>query len=268
MLGLEFLINSDVGGRGIWRVFTEYVQKEPEFLNMASKELLENFDNVLILTGFPIPPQEIGETDGPLGAIAIYLGVEEMGGRAEIASDKTTERAIRSLGFKTSKGNVEGRSLIIAIETPGRAKDGRRYNMKGLEVKWEGLDSKVEEARKIGIPTIGIGDGGNEIGMGKVYGLIKKHVPLGEKIGSVVETDHLIISAVSNWGAYGMLAYCSKATGRDLMRDFDQSETLKEIVDNGLIDGVKKERTLSVDGIGIDFHQKILEAIKAFYLDL
>ncbi len=155
--------------------------------------------------------------------------------------------------------------MIIAIETPGRAKDGKRYTMRGTEVPWKGFDEEVEKAKKSGIRSIGIGDGGNEIGMGNVRELVEKYVPLGEKIASITQTDHLITAAVSNWGAYALMAIASRESKKDLLKDFDQSELLKEIVDLGLIDGVKKEGTLSVDGMELEFHEKILEAIRAFY---
>ena len=55
--------------------------------------------------------------------------------------------------------------------------------------------------------TIGIGDGGNEIGMGKLpAGLIAQHVPNGAQIACVTSCDHLVVAGVSNWGAYGLAA--------------------------------------------------------------
>ena len=54
------------------------------------------------------------------------------------------------------------------------------------------------------IGTIGIGDGGNEIGMGKVRDLVRKHIPHGEEIACCVGADQLITAGVSNWGGYAL----------------------------------------------------------------
>ena len=48
--------------------------------------------------------------------------------------------------------------------------------------------------------TIGIGDGGNEIGMGKVLDKVILHVKHGKDIGTTVTCDYLITTGVSNWG--------------------------------------------------------------------
>ena len=51
---------------------------------------------------------------------------------------------------------------------------------------------------------IGIGDGGNELGMGKVLDRIVKDVPHGETIACVTAADYLITAGVSNWGGYAL----------------------------------------------------------------
>ncbi len=56
--------------------------------------------------------------------------------------------------------------------------------------------------RRSGTVTIGVGDGGNEIGMGRVRARVVRDVPNGAKIASVVRTDHLMVAGISNWGAW------------------------------------------------------------------
>ena len=53
--------------------------------------------------------------------------------------------------------------------------------------------------------STGIGDGGNECGMGSVRSAVVKHIPLGEEIGCVVPCDALIAAGVSNWGGWGLI---------------------------------------------------------------
>ena len=54
------------------------------------------------------------------------------------------------------------------------------------------------------IVTIGIGDGGNEIGMGKVLERVAVNVKHGSEIGCTVSCDYLITAGVSNWGGYAL----------------------------------------------------------------
>ncbi len=57
------------------------------------------------------------------------------------------------------------------------------------------------------ITTIGIGDGGNEIGMGKIpWDVIRRNIPKGDVVACRVPTKHLIVCGISNWGAYGLAA--------------------------------------------------------------
>ena len=54
------------------------------------------------------------------------------------------------------------------------------------------------------IVTIGIGDGGNEIGMGKVFERVAANVQYGSEIACTVASDYLISAGVSNWGGYAL----------------------------------------------------------------
>ena len=58
--------------------------------------------------------------------------------------------------------------------------------------------------KKKDIITIGIGDGGNEVGMGKVYDDVLKYVPFGDVIASTISCDYLISCGVSNWGGFAV----------------------------------------------------------------
>jgi len=62
--------------------------------------------------------------------------------------------------------------VVIAIERPGPAADGSYYTMKGL--KMDPLIAPLERLfqKPIMARRIAIGDGGNEVGMGKVRGAL------------------------------------------------------------------------------------------------
>jgi hypothetical protein len=54
--------------------------------------------------------------------------------------------------------------------------------------------------------STGIGDGGNECGMGKALEAVRAHIPRGATIACVVPADNLITAGVSNWGGWGLCA--------------------------------------------------------------
>lgn len=52
-----------------------------------------------------------------------------------------------------------------------------------------------------------LGDGGNELGMGKVFQkILDSSIPNKQEIACIVPTNHLIIASVSNWGGYALAA--------------------------------------------------------------
>ncbi|ASJ10939.1 hypothetical protein A3L12_06310 [Thermococcus sp. P6] len=261
---IAHLINTDAGNRGTLRVYLDYRRNNPDFLRDSAKMLLDNYERVLIITGFPIPPTMRAETDGPPGALAIARAVENLGGRAEVLTYQEVREALDRFHLSFVEGpDVSDYSLVVAVETPGRGKDGRYYSMTGAEITRGTFDRAILEARDAGIPTIGIGDGGNEAGMGKIRELVERHVPRGRKIASTVETDGLVLSAVSNWGAYGLVAQASLEFGRKLIPDWKEGEVIRTISRSGLIDGVTRNQTPTVDGISLRIHEGIVELLNA-----
>ena len=259
------LINTDIGSRGVTRLYIEYRRRNFDFLKNAARMFLTNYERTLIVTGFPIPPTMMAETDGPPGAVALYQAVGRLGGRAEILTYPEIEEALRDFDLRFVKSpSIEDYSLIIAVETPGRATDGKYYSMSGLEITRETFDWTVEQARELGIPTIGIGDGGNEVGMGKIHELVRKYIPHGERIGSTVETDKLVLAAVSNWGAYGLIGEAALMEGelRNVLEGIDESKILKSLTTKGIIDGVTKKKEETVDGISLSIHTEILRLLR------
>jgi hypothetical protein len=113
-------------------------------------------------------------------------------------------------------------------------------------------------ARQQPRPTIiGIGDGGNEIGMGKVpWATIRRNIPKGALIACRVPADHLIVAGVSNWGAYALAAGVMLLRGEGDTSLFDadrERELLGVMVEQGpLVDGVTGQKTASVDGLTWD----------------
>jgi hypothetical protein len=118
-----------------------------------------------------------------------------------------------------------------------------------------------EEASRQSPPfkTIGVGDGGNEIGMGAIpWDVIRRNIPNGGRVACRIPVEHLIVCGISNWGAYGLAAGVRCLRGAppdaDLFRLDRERDLLQLMIDRGpLVDGMSGDQILAVDGI--PFHR-------------
>lgn len=246
---------------------------------------LKKANTVLIVTGFVIRDRLSGETDGPIGAVSIAKALEMLDKNAiivtDIYSEKILETALKSVDLKTvleiinkhdetnfyeTLLNKYKPDCLISIERPGETADGLMYSMTGERISSlvPSMDSLFEEAKNRGICTIGIGDGGNEIGMGKIKRYVVANVPYGDIIAASFAADYLILAGVSNWGAHALVAAVSILFNRDLLYSVETGERLlRAIVDAGAVNGITKQNTLTVDGLGLEENIKILSELKA-----
>ena len=174
------------------------------------------------------------------------------------------------LGPPIASWRALGIDWTIAIERCGPSADGRPRNMRGEDV---GAHAAPLDRVFAAGPwrTIAIGDGGNEVGMGALpTGLIAATVPLGARIACATPADHLVVAGVSHWGAHALIA--GLAALRPAWRDsllfcLDPAldrRILETLVARGpAVDGVTLGRTPTIDGIGLDEHRAMLEAIAA-----
>jgi len=114
------------------------------------------------------------------------------------------------------------------------------------------------------ITTIGIGDGGNEIGMGKIpWDVIHRNIPGGGLVACRVPTDHLIVCGISNWGAYALARGVWLLRGQPFPAALADAEIerriLQTMIQRGpLVDGVTGQPTVSVDGLAFDDYMRVL----------
>jgi len=107
------------------------------------------------------------------------------------------------------------------------------------------------------VATIGISDGGNEIGMGSLPWEDVRRRLSGEQAGCIpcrIATDWTLIAGTSNWGAYALAAAVAVLKGDiNVIEPFDcrQQETvLRHIVEHaGAVDGITRRREATVDGL-------------------
>ncbi len=237
----------------------------------GAAELLRRCHTALIVTGFTIASAGVGETDGPIGAAAIARALLLSGRGVHVLTDRWSVDAVRAcleaVGARCQTHVLEHGSedapllaqlidpdLIIAIERPGKGRDGHFHNMRGEVI--DELTADTDELLTLGIPVIAVGDGGNELGMGNYIELIGKHVRCGARIAAAKTSDVALVAGVSNWWGWGLAAILSALEGRDLMTGrADELRCLAAAAAVGAVDGVSGKSELSVDGVllgGID----------------
>jgi hypothetical protein len=232
---------------------------------------------VAAITGFFIPSATPAafETDGPLGVVFLGRALAPLHIPLRFAAEPPVSNAIKavigSAGTPSGEaGAIRKVSHELWIERAGPAKDGRKYTMRGRDVTdYHHLEIRQVVVSQLRSPgSIGIGDGGNEIGMGKIpHETIVKNIPNGDLIHCRVPTDHLIVAGVSNWGAYALAAGVYVLRGAkppaDLFDPDREREILEVMVREGpLVDGVTGKQTATVDGLTWDEYVKPLVRIR------
>ena len=131
------------------------------------------------------------------------------------------------------------------------------------------MDFLFDEALARGVPVIAVGDGGNEVGMGKVADHVKAHIPYGDEcqcgcgggIGAVTGCDVLVTAACSNWGCTAIAAAMAARTRDPRLLHTPEREAvlLDTMVANGFINSTHGIVDDSVDGFPRDSHIAVAE---------
>ena len=119
------------------------------------------------------------------------------------------------------------------------------------------------EAGRRGVYTIGVGDGGNELGMGGARSLVEEYVRHGKKICARQKADATLVAGVSNWWGWGLCGALSLAAGRDLMPSGeDEKRLLEAVLAAGGADGETARADGTVDAMPLSVHLEVLEQIR------
>ncbi|UCE60434.1 MAG: DUF4392 domain-containing protein [Phycisphaerales bacterium] len=267
---IENLIATDPGSRNVFGlVVADQLRLAAQSLRLAKR--------VGIVSGFFIPEAGAGETDGPPGALVIGAALTQLGIPVDYITDRRNAGLFRALGLDPLVDaldylDVANPSHLLAIERVGRGADGRYRNMRGVDITevTPPLDELFLQASQRGLTTIGIGDGGNEVGMGRVFGDVldtadpTMAIEHGAGSATTVSTDFCIAAGVSNWGAYGLAGAISVLEGRDLLPSAsDATRDVERLVSKGgAVDGVTHRREPTVDGMDISHSVRMLENIR------
>jgi len=251
-----------------------------------------------IVTGFFIATAQkpAAETDGPVGAAHLAGALNRAGIPVQIITDTFCQKPVKAamaavdpdvaviVSAADKKGVEEIASQLsigensvthlIAVERPGPSRDGRLRNMGATDISrycapFESLFGIDGASRPYA--TIGIGDGGNEIGMGKLpFEVIATNIKDGRRIACRVACDFCLVCGVANWGAVALAAAIAclmpnrqKAMLTGLNAEMDR-RILENVVRNGEgVDGLTGKKAMSVDGIGWQVHGELVERIQA-----
>eukprot|EP01084_Bolivina_argentea_P261519 441966_1 len=282
---LDKLIQRDPGKRGIENLHI------PGELKGAVLTLF-NAKHVIIATGFPCcikAPHT--ESDGPPGAILLAYSLLKQQKKVTMMIDSVNKVAIEPLVdyfnkiselknklelyvcsdyMNVEKHFVENKmfedvDVFIATELAGFGSDGKYKTMSAKDItdkcgKTAVLFDYANKNMKH-IRTIGIGDGGNESGMGKVIENVRKHIEKGDEIGCIIGCNYLITAGVSNWGteAIGVAlgSFCSLELHKQIY--LKASEL-------GCIDGITGKGKGSVDGLSYSEHAQMYKDLCDIYM--
>lgn len=228
---------------------------------LAEATLVEPIGKLLTAAGVTVVPVEQGKIaarDKSLAVVSILPFTTQ--------DENAAAEAARILGELKP-------ALLFSTERVGRNADGIYCSMRGIDYGMDRarIDYVFDEAARRGLPTVAVGDGGNEIGMGAVAAAVRTHVRFGDArpeggagIGAITGADILVTAAVSNWGCYAIVgALAARLKDSRLVHTAEMEDTLlKRGVEIGLINSVDGVIDANVDGIPLSTHLAISEIIE------
>ena len=161
--------------------------------------------------------------------------------------------------------------LLFSTERAGRNEYDVYHSARGIDFGMgrARVDLLFDEALVRGIPVVAVGDGGNEIGMGKIPEAVKVHVPYGREcrcgcgggIGAVTGCDVLVTAACSNWGCTAIAAAIAARQQNAALLHTPEREALllDTMVANGLINSTHGVVDDNVDGMSRRSHIGVAE---------
>ena len=244
----------------------------PDFCDQAARFILDKRgDNAtaLITTGFYILSAQAPETDGPPGAVALGKALHSCGFDVVYVTDKYTtplfvsdivgqDRVIEfpitdhesSQKFAKRLLDEVQPSLLISIERCGLCGRHKYLNMADKDITE--YSAKIDYLFFEQENTLGLGDGGNEIGMGNLAQQISGIDSLPNDPARTT-VGELVIASISNWAGYGLIAALSRLSGNNILPSVEwEKEIINEIVIRGAVDGISSERKCAVDGFDLE----------------
>lgn len=220
----------------------------------------------------------------PIKALLCTAGLKPLDIEQALTGTEISQSPVHSaVVMEFSKNSAQAQSLaqrlletyqpgaVVAIEVGGMNEQGEIHTFRSEVVTDNNpkFDHLFQAALDAGILTIGIGDGGNELGFGSIHDQVVKEIPKGKDakgggIAPVTPVDVLMPAAVSNWGAYGIVACLALLEGNVSLAHTPEQEQrlLERAAQQGLIDGISGYVQPSVDGLDASIHQSAITLLK------
>ena len=254
-------------------------------LEMAARSVLElltgsSQSSVAVITGFPV--QGRIETDGIIGSLALLELIKQV--NDDVSLSLIMEREHYEIGKKLADEALDSKisvitvdtfldqlhkdlDLLVSVEYPGSNLAGACHNMRGMNISsFVHLPEDVLDFAKM---SIGIGDGGNELGMGAVAQATRDVIPYGKKcacgcgggIAAAWRADFTLLSGCSNFGAYALGLLLAKLGGVQITKKSwiaKQSRLVRRLIQLGGIEGITQSYMVGVDGIHVSMLEEDL----------
>lgn len=270
-------------------------------------DLMESTDVVLIGTGFLIDPYLKPETDGMVGAALLSRALEYcFGVTPVIVSEEEAMETLRwtctaaemsvtddLLTARKNKNTVclipiskdlelakkqsdellrtTRCKLMVSIERPGANEMGVYHSALGYRIdhKVAKIDHLFTQVGNQGGFTVGVGDLGNELGVGNARKELHGLFPFGQTCrcgcggGTITDvTSHApVMGASSEIAVYGLLAALQEITGKPgmLCTPELQKRTLVQAALHGAVDGQDGRASASIDIMQADAVYRVVE---------
>jgi hypothetical protein len=269
----------------------------------ALGEAIRTKNRISVITGFPVlspfsfPGKPAVHSDGPVGVAALLaVLVGKFSLDVNVITDSNLSTIIKT-SFQDPKGTgwtskvsvIElppnrdvtpqceeilssfHPSLILGSEKPGHNRAGEYHTAggKSLTPYISRSDVIFNLAKGRNIPTIAIGDLGNDAGMGNIEDGIRKAIPseafcncpCKSGIISNVTCDHLVVGTMCDWGLYGLLA-CIAIEFRDLSIVPTRAEMMQVMKSFATASQLSDEKELMTDGIPFEYSVSCLETLR------
>jgi hypothetical protein len=295
---IEEIVLRNTGRRGVqdlYQALVELTGGSPTLRSATSlHKAIMGHGNVIIASGFTTASVGKCETDGLIGSIVLAEFLNKIGCHVIFTTDPQNQTVFEKVGRAAHLNSFEcvgfpiehdsakkeavrsfkdlAPTALVAIERPGWNRKMIYHNMRGEDIssKTAKIDHMFNMAQSSKILTIAVGDGGNEVGMGNILEAVMKSIPFGSicqcpcrgGIACITKVDHLVVSSVSNWGAYALVALTALLAKTPFRHTASlEKKLIESAIQAGAVDGVSGRPIPFVDGQSIAISSDVVERI-------
>ena len=186
----------------------------------------------------------------------VFVGIEDLPAEGEQTSSPDREEhdrisgSYQAVSLTMSTYSIEGATYLTPPPTPTSTRQSDDTGVSPPEplLLHESQSRSQSRSPPVKAPflSIGIGDGGNEVGMGKIYSelLLDSSIPNVKDIACIVPTTYNIAASVSNWGGYALA--CAIAI-YSIYLTLQHDQQLQQQLVQGQSEGETKANAAAVD---------------------